>query len=243
MMNESVQMELNSRSVEELLDSLSLRLMHDNIYQQIHGELDSDRNFLDVVLNKFRFICENGDFDDSTKQTIQTEITDFCSKIIGYIVSVFDLAYNELPGEEQEVAETLYQFFVLKKASNTENFIISYIEENKVGIIDALGLEKGTDIISNASARKTNNPDNIKIVSNVDAVIRHIISMGISTEEFLEVLSASGEYHIQNLQEYVMEDAINGNFVTEYMTSVIDDYDSEFSTNIRNSIRVHFGMS
>ena len=241
MLNESVQMELNNRSVEELLDSLSLKLMHDNIYQQIYGELDSDRNFLDVVLNKFRFICENGDFDDSTKQTIQTEITDFCDKIIGYIVSIFDLSYNELPGEEQEVAETLYNFFVLKKATHTENFIISYIEENKGSIIDALGLEKGTDVISIASSHKTNDQDNIKIVSNVDAVIRYITTMGISTEEFLEVLSASGEYHVCNLQDYVMEDAINGNFVNEYMTSVIDEYDSEFSTNIRNNIRVHFG--
>lgn len=242
MINESVKEELYGRSVDELLDSLSLELMRDNIYQQIYDELKSSRNFLEIVLNKFRFIAENGDFDDDTKQTIHSEITDFCAKIIDYIVSKFELAYNENPGHEQDIAELLYQFFVLKRVDNTRKFIIRYIEENKADIVDGLQLEKGADVMSIAAAQKISDPYDIKIVSNVDAVIKYIISMDVSTEDFLTILCADGEFYAQEMLDYYYDDTIDGHFVTEYISEIVNDYDGEYATGIRNDIQIHFGL-
>lgn len=242
MLNSSVKNELNSRSVEELLDSLSLDIMKDNIKQQVYGELDSQRDFLDTVLNKFNFIISNGDFDDDTRETLTTEIHDFCNEVIDYIVHRYDLMYEEYPSSITEVTQTLYQFFVIRKEFNVKDFLISYIEENKHEIVEILSLDSGLDIMSIASSYKTDDKDNIKIISNVDAVIRHILSLGISTEEFLDVLCCEGEYYTQQLQEFVESDMINGNFVSNYLSDVIDDYDSIFSTDIRNEIRIHFGL-
>ena len=242
MISESVQEELNGCSVEELLDSLSLELMRDNIYQQIYDELDSKRDFLDIVLNKFRFISENGDFDDETKKIVATGITDFCEKIIDYIVGKFELAYNESPGRETEVAELLYQFFVLKRVSNTKKFIVAYIEENKADIVSSLNLEKGSDVMSIATSQKIDNPDDVKIISNVDAVIKYILSIDVSTEDFLTILCADGEFYAQEMLDYYYEDTIDGHFVTEYMEEVLNDYDSDCATEIRNDIRIHFGL-
>lgn len=240
MLNESIQDELNGRTVEDLLDSLSLDIMRDTIHQQIYGELNSNRDFMSVVLSKFQFICENGDFDDETKQVIRNQIADFYNTIIGYIVSNFDLAYNECPGEEQEIAEVLYQFFILKRVSNIKKFIIGYVEENKESIITGLGIEKGTDVMSLAMSHKVDNPNDVKIIANLDAVINHIVSLGLSAEEFLDVLGSDGEYYAQKLLELVDEDTINGNFVSDYIGGIIEDYDNENYTTIRNDIRIHF---
>lgn len=242
MINSSIQNELDSKSVEDLLDSLSLDIMKDNIKQQIYEESDSRRDFLDTVLTKFQFIISNGDFDEDVRDTINTEVHDFCTEIIDYIVSRYDLMYEEQPSSVMDVAETLYKFFVIQKESNTKDFLIKYIDENKQSIVDGLGLEKGTDVMSLASSHKTDDVNDIKIISNVDAIMNYIVSLKISTEEFLEVLSCDGEYYSSKFKEFVDSDMINGDFVSEYLSDVINDYDSVYSTNIRNEIRMYFGL-
>ena len=242
MINSSIQSELDSRSVEDLLDSLSLDIMKDNIKQQIYEESDSRRDFLDTVLTKFRFIISNGDFDEDVRDTINGEINDFCNDIIDYIVGRYELMYEEQPSSILEVAETLYKFFVIQKESNVKEFFIRYIDENKQSIVDGLGLEKGTDVMSLASSHKTDDVNDIKIISNVDAVMNYIVSLRISTEEFLEILSCDGEYYASKFKDFVDSDILNGNFVSEYLTDVINDYDSIYSTNIRNELRMYFGL-
>lgn len=241
-MSSSVKEELDNQSVEELLDSLSLDIMKDNIKQQIYEESDSRRDFLDTVLTKFRFIISNGDFDEDVKGTINTEIHDFCTEIIDYIVGRYELMYEEQPSSVIEVTETLYEFFVIRKETNVKEFLINYINENKDDIVTGLGLEKGSDIMSLASSHKTDDINDIKIISNVDAVMKYILSLKISTEEFLDILSCDGEYYSTQLKEYVDSDIVNGDFVTEYLSDVIEDYDNIYSTNIRNEIRMYFGL-
>lgn len=242
MLNSSIRDRLNSQSIEELLDSLSLEIMKDNIKQQIYGELDSQRDFLDTVLSKFDFIVRNGDFDDDTIETLRTEIHDFCSDVINNIVDRYNLMYEEQPSSVMDIANVLYHFFVLNKEDIVKNFIIGYIESNKRDIVDALSLDKGSDVTSIASSYVTSDTDDIKIVSNVDAVIQYILSLNMSTEDFLDVICCEGEYYTNQFKEYVDCDILNGSFVSEYLSEVIDNYDSMFSTDIRNEIRIYFGI-
>lgn len=242
MITESLKEEMRGQTTEEVLDSLSLEVMRDNIYQQIYDELPSNRDFMSIVLGKFNFISQNRDeFDDETLAKVHTEIVEFCEKIINFIVGKFDLAYNEAGGKEKEVAELLYQFFVIKRADNTQTFIMQYIEDNKADIVEQLGLEKSSDVVYTSSSKKIADPDNIKIVSNVDAIIKYIISLNLPADEFLEVLCAEGDYYAQQLMDYVEEGTILGNFASEYMHGILEDYDSDYASKIRNDIRIHFG--
>ena len=242
MLTDSLREEMAGQTIEEILDSLSLELMRDNIYQQIYEELPPNRDFMSVVLDKFNFIIENGEFDDDVKAIVNTEITDFCNKIINYIVDKFDLAYNELEGSEKEIAEMMYQFFVVQRPENTKTFMIQYIDENKADIIDQLGLEKGSDVVFSSLSKKISDPDNIKIIANVDAVINYIIGLQIPAEDFLEILSTDGGYYTQQLMDYMEEQTILGNFVSEYIQGILDEYDSDYASQIRNDIRIHFGF-
>lgn len=241
MSTDSLREEMAGQSIEEILDSLSLELMRDNIYQQIYEELPPSRDFMSIVLNKFNFIIENGEFDDEIKSAVNLEIVDFCNKVIDYIVKNFDLAYNEIEGAERDVAQTLYQFFVVRRPGNTKAFVMQYIEENKAAIVEQLGLEKGSDVVCASLSKKTIDSDNIKIIANVDAVINYIIDLRIPAMDFLEILGADGEYYTSRLMEYMEEQTILGDFASSYMGGILNEYDSDYASQIRNDIRIHFG--
>lgn len=241
MPTDSLREEMAGQSIEEILDSLSLELMRDNIYQQIYEELPPSRDFMSIVLNKFNFIIENGEFDDDIKAAVNAEITDFCNKVIDYIVDKFDLAYNEVEGSEREIAETLYQFFVVRRPENTKTFVMQYIEENKSAIVEQLGLEKGSDVVCASLSKKAIDPDNVKIIANVDAVINYIIDLHMPAEEFLEVISVDGEYYASCLVGYMEEQTILGDFASDYMGGILNEYDSDYASQIRNDIRIQLG--
>lgn len=241
MPTDSLKEEMRGQTVEEILDSLSLELMRDNIYQQIYDELPPSRDFMSIVINKFNFIIENGEFDDDIKTAVKTEIVEFCDKIIDYITDKFNLGYNEIYGDETEVAEMLYQFFVVKRPSNTQTFVMQYIEDNKSDIVEQLGLEKGSDVVFSSLSKKITDPDTIKIIANVDAVINYIIDLQIPANEFLEVLSVEGDYYTQKMIDYMEEETVVGDFASEYMHGILSEYDSDYASQIRNDIRVQLG--
>lgn len=244
-LNTSLGQELNNQSMDDLMDSLSLSLMLDNIKQQIYGEIESRRDFLDTVLSKFRFILEEGEFDDpGMKNAIKQEVVDFCNTIISYIVDRYELAYAEEYGKEIEVVDTLYHFFVVHRESFVRNFLLEYIRANKKDICDTLQLEGESDICSLAMRHNGKGEEdsyNIKIVSNVDAVIQHILSSDLDPEDLLDALD-DGDQVITEMKELMVYDTVTGHFVNEYLSEVIDNYDGLFSTNIRNEIRCHFGV-
>lgn len=239
----SVQQELNNQTIDDLMDSLSLSLMLDNIKQQVYGEIESKRDFLDTVLTKFRFILENGDFDDpGIKTTIKQEVVDFCNTVIFYIVNRYELAYAEDIGSEIDNVDTLYHFFVVNRESYVRTFILDYIEQNKQDICDTLQLESGSDICSLAIGHNKNiDPYNIKIVSNIDAVIHYILTLDLNPEDLLDILD-DGDSVIRDMISLLEYDSLGGHFVNEYLSEVIDNYDSLFSTDIRNEIRYRFGV-
>lgn len=241
MLTSSLKEEMARQTVDDVLESLSLEVMRDSIYQQIYDELPPNRDFLSIVLNKFNFIIESDELDDEIKALVNTEIAEFCDKIIDYIVGKFDLAYNEISGKETEIADMLYQFFVMRRSSNTETFVMRYIDENKSAIVEQLGLEKGSDVVFASLSKKITDPDTIKIVANVDSVINYITGLQIPAMDFLDVLSADGEYYTQMMIDYMEEQTIMGNFASEYMHGILSEYDSDYASQIRNDIRIRLG--
>ena len=227
-------------SIEELLDTLSLNVMRDNIQTQIENINSSDRDFMSIVKDKFGVIKE-GDYDSDTMRKIIDEIDKFYNEVVNPIVSKFNLAYSSSE-DLGEVAEVLYNFFVIERKSNTEKFIESYIDGNMESIIESLGLDKSNDVATISMARKSKDTKSILIAANINTVIDYILDLDISSEYFLDVLSAEGDYYVSAMVDYANAGEIDGHYPSLYMKEILSEYDSDYASEIRTSLRYNYGM-
>lgn len=228
-------------SASELLDTLSLRVMVDNIQSQINDVNISGRDFIEIVRRKFDVIKE-GDFDSETMSQINDEINTFYNKVVNQLVDKFNLTYSSSE-DLGEVAETMYMFFTVQRKANTERFIESYIEEHMDEIVEALELRKLNDVMTMKYVRSAGDTDAARIAANINNVIEYILGLGISSDEFLDVLSGDGDYYVSKMQEYKDMSEIDGDYPTLYMEEILNEYDSDYASQVRNSLRCKFGIT
>lgn len=228
-------------SASELLDTLSLSVMVDNIQSQINDVNISGRDFIEIVRRKFDIIKE-GDFDSETMSQINDEINTFYNKVVNQLVDKFNLTYSSSE-DLGEVAETMYMFFTVQRKANTERFIESYIEEHMDEIVEALELRKLNDVMTMKYVRSAGDTDAARIAANINNVIEYILGLGISSDEFLDVLSGDGDYYVSKMQEYKDMSEIDGDYPTLYMEEILNEYDSDYASQVRNSLRCKFGIT
>ena len=240
-MSESIEFypdEIPSISAEELLDSLTLGVMKNNISQQITGSVESQQNFLSVVIEKFKII-EDNITDPDIKREIQYEIIDFCRELILEIVEFYGLFYNDEFGSSMRVVEilsVLYNFFIIRGEEFICTFFINYIQENRQRLLKELDISEELNNITTISSNKKNiQQSNIIIISNINSIINFIMTNYIEPTEFMEVIN-DGDFYIETLLGYFQEDTINGDFVNQYITQYLGDESSVKSMELRNKI-------
>lgn len=237
--------DVSEMTVESLLDSLSLGVMRDNIIHQIKGSIDSQQNFLSIVIEKFENIIQNVD-DDSVARELKVEISDFCKNLITEISNQYNLIfddYYETSMEYVEMLSVLYNFFILRKKEYVTNFLIEYIRNNKQHLMDSFGSDEEdkplADITTVSNKKKNIQKDNVWILSNVNAIINFITTVDIEFTEFLNTIN-DGDFYISKLIDYVDDCKIGGDIVSQYIGNMTNDYSSPHSTEIRNSVRLAF---
>lgn len=233
--------EIPFQSTDALLDSLSLPVMERSIRDQIDGRFNTTRDFLDIVLNKFKAIDENAEEDSA--RGIRDEMVDWTNSLIHAIINRYNLGYNNINEESLDslnVLETLYHFFVLDKTANVTNFFIQYIDINKQKIVESMGLNtKSTDITTMANKKKNLPKYNIPILSNLDEVIKYISNeAGITSDIFLQTIN-DGDYYVENIIRYIEEDMIMGDFYSDYIEGEVGNYNDDISMELRSAIRTH----
>lgn len=240
--------DVSEMTVESLLDSLSLGIMRDNIIHQIKGSIDSQQNFLSIVIEKFENIIQNV-VDDDISRELKIEISDFCKGLIVEIANQYNLIFDdhyETSMEYVEMLSVLYNFFILRKKEYVTNFLIEYIRENRQHLMDSFGTDGDdkplTDITTVSNKKKNIQKDNIWILSNVNAIINFITSVDIGFSEFLNTIN-DGDFYISKLIDYVDESRVGGDVVSRYIGDMTNDYSSPHSTEIRNSVRLAFMTS
>ena len=243
MYNETKIPETDDQDIGELLESLSLDIMKDNITNQINGQLESTRDFLSIVISKFEEMQETIP-DGDVLRNVKYEIHEFCYDLAVQIASHYGLAFN-FPNEDGmeiiEILESMYYFFICNRENNVQEFFIRYIEANKESIIETLGLiDKTGDITTNANRKKNIDRQNIPILSNIDDIVEFVgYNAGVSLFDFLNIID-DGEYYMNNVIDYFNNNFLIGEFVTQYISEVINDDDGQNSTIIRNNIRISF---
>lgn len=239
--------ELNQDSldIESLLSSLSLDLMTDSIQQQINGYVESPTDFLGIVLQKFDVILKDEEIEQSDKTEVKFQMIDFCQTIINSIADKYNLFINlvdESYTAHTDLVETLYNFFVLNRYENAEQFLIQYIKNNIASLVEAMDIHDNGKDVSTMAYKQMNLPkQNIVVLSHVTDIIGYIRRADfIENEDFLNTLDV-GEYYVDKLLSYCLDGTVAGNFVQPLLEDALgDDYDNMEFVRIRNNIRIAF---
>lgn len=232
--------EISTQTADSLLESLSLPTMENSIREQIEGEINTSRDFLETVLEKFRAIDKHA--DDDVMRGIRSEMVDWAYRLILTIVHHYNIGYDGADEDSMtalDTLEVLYQFFVLDKHQNTLDFFNSYIEVNKKAITETMGIVgRGVDVTAIANRKKGYSKHDVAILANMDEVIRFIAESEVSTSEFLSLID-TGDYAIAAVKSRFDDGTLIGEIFSDYISSEIGTYAEDISIGLRSSIREH----
>lgn len=232
-------------NIDELLNSLGLDLMKDNIQKQIRNETTSTTDFLSVIVDKFKNMLEEESIEEEDKSEIKVQIIDFCEELIQLISEEYGIAINMISDDYQNmisIMTTLYNFLILNRYHNVEKFLIAYIEENKKPLAQSIGADdRVKDITSIANRKKNFDKDDVAVLSHISEIIDFIKNSNtIESDEFLSIVD-DGELYTSQMVNYYSDGTLVGNFVPSILCVVLgEEYDSNEATRIRNSIRTAF---
>ena len=235
----------NVTNLDDLLNPLGLSLTTDNIRKQVRNETSSTLNFLEEVRSKFDNFLVEDSIEEEDKTEIKLQMIDFCEDLIQQIVDEYGLFLNVISDDYEtllSILDTLYNFFILNRYQNVENFIIQYIEINKAPLADSIETDDKIRDVTTISNRKKNfDPLDVFVLSHIHEIINFIKNSNVvDSLEFIETIN-DGELYIDKIANLFTEGTLYGNFVPKLLQVVLgDEYDSNEATRIRNSIRTSF---
>lgn len=234
-----------NEDIEDILDQLSFETVKLNIENQIRGDLESNRDFLSMVISKMETIISSLSSEEVKRQIID-EFTSFCNDLSRMIVNKFDLACSLVTDDDyvsSDILQVLYGFFVQNQYLYAKQFFCNYIRENAEALITSLGLSLDSgDITTAANRKKIEDNETATIISNIDSVIEYVMySASVTPMEFLDTID-DGDVCIAAMIEYFKAYEICGNFVTQYLEEVVGDSCSDRALEIRNDIRIALYM-
>lgn len=223
------------------IDDLDLDIIVESIEEQVEElmESSSKRNYLKA----FEDNLDNSDLSDDERKTIRETMYD---KIIDIISEKFNIHVDtdsDSSVSKKGLAKNLYKFFVINYVNNVEQFLESYIIENKKEIVAELERKDiNAKRIEGISSKKI-----AHILNNTSFVIEIIASSNITFREFLEYIikhpnasSASEELldymdgtidYADDIVKFIMDQLINeeegfGNIYTELQRNLFERFSS-----------------
>lgn len=230
----------SNTEIDMLLLDLPFDLVKENLRYQINDPLATNVNYIENVIDKFRELLNAyGEIDDA-RSNINALIVDFFGFIIKEIDEKFDLSievdYNDIQ-ETMEVGECLYKFFILRYKKNLTKFFYKYITKNKKKIVEEFdGEYKRKDVTSISLKKKIKNKDDVLIISNLPTIIKYIMDLEIEPAEFISYATNDSLYEGTYLNNFILQGRLLGNFVTDYLNLILQDYDyvlDEIQTDIK----------
>lgn len=238
-------LETDTQTAEDILEQLSFETVKANIESQIDGSLESERDFLGMLVSKVNTILSSLSDEDMRRQIID-DYSSFCTDLSREIVECYNLGCSLIYDDEEndELLINLYGFFVQNHVTYARTFLCNYIKENQDDIIATLGLSRdSTDVTTSANRKKSSNDSTAIILSNIDSVIDYVMtSAPIEPLDFLNTID-DGDVSVSAIIDYYENNQLTGNFVSQYLNEICDDNCSDEALRVRNDIRVSLYMN
>lgn len=228
---------------EELLMEMPLEVIKENIRSQIDNPLSTRVDFVEPMIDKFNAIKEQYGELDTTETELKKLKTDLFSFIISALNDRFelDVVVDDDNAEQlQVVGYALYEFLILRYKKNITKFIHKFIKRNKKHLVKEFEqYYKKKDVTSITVKKKIKNKDEALIISNLPAIIKHIINdlaMDMDVHQFFDYLGDGDLYEVEIIQQLVNSGNMSDSFIDKYVELITDKYDyvlDEIQSEIR----------
>lgn len=228
--------------VDMILNDLPLELMKENVRYQIQDPLQTNINYLEIIIDKIEVLKEQYGENEDALTNINNLIMDFFGFIIDEIDEKYDLgidADNENAEEVMEIGKNLYFFFILAYRRNINNFLYDYILSNKKFLLKEFESDqKKKDVTTVTLKRKIKNKDDVTIISNLPSIIKYIMDLEIDPEDFIDY-AGQGDYSASYIKNMIQQGSMTGDFVSDYIDFIRQSYDTildEIQTDIKYNL-------
>lgn len=219
----------STTELDLLLMDLPLDLTKEQLRYQIQDPLSTTVNYVDTLLEKFKYLLDEYRDDEDHVKSINDLIIDVFGFLINEINDTYDLGvYTEFENvnEAMELGTVLYNFFILRYQKNITRFIYKYIIKNKKSLVEEFShLQKKKDVTTISMKKKIKNKDDILILSNLPTIVNYIISLELDSDDFLLYVSDEEYYEGTYITTLINQGRMVGNFVHAYLNTVVDRHD------------------
>lgn len=220
----------NDLEIDTLLAELPIELLKESIKEQVDDPLQTNVDFINVVIEKSNLLKEEFENDPDNILLINRRLEPFFEFVIHQINDKFDIGLDMdsiNSGEFIELAEILYNFFILRYKKNISKFIYKYILKNKKFLSENFEkIDKKKDVSLITLKKTIKNKDEIVILSNLPQIINYILSLEFDPQDFLKYCCREELYEAIKIKSLILDGKMLGNFVKPYLIPIRDTYDN-----------------
>lgn len=215
---------INVFDVERILGDLPLDIIKENVRSQIEDPLSFVSNQCDEVYETIDEAMEEFGHIDEYREELLEMKEEFSIFILKEMDNKFNLGVdfdNIGDYELHEMAQNTYYFFVVDLTKNVTNFLLNYINNNKLTLCEMFDDEYRRKDVTTINMKKlTKNKDDVLILSNLNSVVSHILDLEHYPEDFIDLAIEPGEYVGSCVKGYVDSFKLAGNFVFNVLNEV-----------------------
>lgn len=222
---------------EKLLADAPLSLLMQGIETQFDDPFEHrKRDYVQTFITKYHY-CRQYE-DEETKDEIDEYLANFLSFFDDLMQRELGVGYPNLndmnTDDALELIHLSYRFFITNIKKNFANLVTNYFTEHKSDL--ASDLEDRKDITTLNFKDQIDDQEDILILSNMDKVIREILSTDMDVDEFFKYVDDPDNMELEFVSEQYDLFEITGNFVADYIEMVDEDFRHTLESKLRNHI-------
>lgn len=230
-----------------MLKEVSGELIVECIDEQINDPTSTKINFLETFKENYDSDIEDANGDDDAVKELNDIARDFYCNVLDKINTKFslgidgDVLYASNGDTLQNIADGIYQFFLVDYQDNITNYISKMIIIMKDALAESIMKEKkaDTDVVSEVMSKKILNASYATILANINSAVDMVKDLEMDISDFIKLYDE--EYFPVAILKYcIKNNLINGDFVPAFIlpffNRIQDDTYDEIMLTIQQNI-------
>ena len=224
------------------LTDISNELLEETIKTQIENPYNAVTDCLEEFRESYYDELDEHEGDEEMIETIHSSAREFYVAVIELIDKKFNLGVDfELVGELDtdsisNIAEAIYEFFIIKYSHNISKCIVKLILNNFDQIINYLSANKSTNASIISYKKKLQSKESAMILSNINTAIGCVKTLELDPMDFINLFNID-KFEVAVTAYAIENNIINGNFTGKFLAPIVDRIQDEIYDEVVRDVQ------
>jgi hypothetical protein len=224
------------------LTDISNELLEETIKTQIENPYNAVTNCLEEFRESYSDELDEYEGDEEMIPMIHSSAKEFYVAVIDLIDKKFDLGVDfELIGELDidsisNIAEAIYEFFIIKYSHNISKCIVKLILNNFDSIISYLSANKNTNASIISYKKKLQSKESAMVLSNINTAIGCVKTLELEPSDFINLFNID-KFEVAVIAYAIENNIINGNFIGNFLAPIVDRIQDEIYDEVVRDVQ------